>query len=325
MNAKTISRLSINQNVCGHVAELCNHATGLQINYSRNDDGVAIIDAGLDVPGSIEAGLQIAEICLGGLGHVRLDRSGPPEWPLSLNTQVSNPILACLGSQYAGWKLSHGEGKDMFYALGSGPGRALAQKEVLFKELNYVDKSETGVLVLEVSRPPPRALLLEIANACQIEPKNLTIIITPTQSLAGSVQIVARVLEVALHKAHELGFALHHIIDGNGCAPLAPPAPDGVIAMGRTNDAILFAGVVHLFVEGEYEDAHNLCDNLPSSTSKDYGKPFAETFKKYNYDFFKIDPLLFSPAQVSVTHLPSGHTFRAGRIDLDALRQSFDY
>ena len=168
-------------------------------------------------------------------------------------------------------------------------------------------------------------MLAKVAADCGVQPGNLTVILTPTQSLAGSTQIVARVLEVAMHKTHELGFALDDVVDGQGAAPLAPPAPDVITAMGRTNDAILFAGRVHLFVQGEYEAAHDLCERLPSNTSRDYGKPFAEVFKDYDCDFFKVDPMLFSPAVVHVTHTPSGHTFSAGEINLKLLKQSFDY
>ena len=65
------------------------------------------------------------------------------------------------------------------------------------------------------------------------------------------MQIVARVLEVALHKVHTLGFPLEQVRDGSGSAPVPPPAPDFLNAMGRTNDAIIFGGVVELFVDAE--------------------------------------------------------------------------
>ena len=113
-------------------------------------------------------------------------------------------MLACLGSQYAGWQLTHGEGDEAYFSMGSGPARALAGKEDLFRDIAYADRSEAAVLVLETGSPPPEALVRRIAATCDIAPEALTIITTPTQSMAGSVQIVGRVVEVALHKAHEL-------------------------------------------------------------------------------------------------------------------------
>ena len=116
---------------------------------------------------------------------------------------------------------------------------------------------------------------------------------------------------------------LRSLIDGCGVAPLPPPAPDFVQAMGRSNDAILYGGTVQLFVTGPEADAQALAEQLPSGASRDYGKPFAETFAAYAGDFYKIDPLLFSPGVVVVTALASGRSFRRGRHDLALLARSF--
>ena len=316
--------VSVNRRAQALVEILRKDRSALRVQTSRSAGGALLIDAGIVSPGGLEAGRLIAEVCLGGLGKVSFTHLGVGEnWPLSLHVHSSNPVLACLASQYAGWRLSHGTGEHAFHALGSGPGRALACKEVLFQKLQYRDSFDQCVLVLEVDCAPPDELLDYIAESTGVALENVTVIMTPTRSLAGSVQVVARVLEVALHKAHELGFALESIVDGAGSAPLAPPAADFVEAMGRTNDAILFAGQVQLFVVGEPDDAKDLARCLPSSTSKDYGKPFGQVFKDYGCDFFKIDPMLFSPAKVAVTHLPSGCTFHAGRVDFDLLDRSF--
>ena len=64
-------------------------------------------------------------------------------------------------------------------------------------------------------------------------------------------------------------------------------------------------------------------DNLPSGASRDYGKPFAETFAAYKGDFYQIDPMLFSPGVVQVTALASGKSFRRGKLDPAILARSF--
>ncbi len=315
---------SINSITRPLVEALVKDAAMLRLQVSRLANGVTLVDAGIEASGGLEAGRRIAEICMGGMGTVTLTHSAiTPAWPLRVNVHAADPVLSCLGSQYAGWSLAHGKDKGAFYALGSGPARALCVKEALFKELNYQDRADATVLVMEVDRQPPLELLDQIASDCGIEPEALTVILTPTQSLAGSLQVVARVLEVAMHKAHALRFPLEHILDGSGSAPVPPPAPDFVTAMGRTNDAILFAGQVHLFVKGPDEDAEKLACELPSSTSRDYGRPFAQIFKEYAYDFFKIDPMLFSPASVIVTAVDSGISFRCGRLDEELLARSF--
>jgi methenyltetrahydromethanopterin cyclohydrolase len=317
--------VSVNKLARPLVERLINNKSALRVEVEQLENGCTIIDAGIHVDGGLEAGRIVAEICLGGLGTVSLSHSSyVPRWPLTVSVHTENPVIACLGSQYAGWSLSHGEGKTSFYALGSGPARSLARKEKLYEELGYEDKADNGVLVMEVDKLPPLPLIEEIADACGLKCTDLTIILTPTSSLAGGMQVVARVLEVALHKAHELKFPLQNIVDGSGSAPVSPPHPDFIQAMGRTNDAILFAGQVHLFVKGSDDEAEQLANQMPSSVSRDYGRPFAEIFKEYKYDFFKVDPMLFSPAKVVITAVDSGRCFQAGKLDEALLHKSFN-
>jgi methenyltetrahydromethanopterin cyclohydrolase len=303
------------------VRRLVEDAPALRLGVSRDPSGATLVDAGINAAGGIEAGRRIAEICLGGLGRVTL--AAGEAWPSMVTVHTANPVLACLGSQYAGWSLQHEENGKRFFALGSGPGRSLAGKEELFGELAYRDQAAETALVLEVDRSPPSELLQRIAGDCGVAADRLTIILTPTQSLAGSVQIAARSLEVALHKAHALKFPLERIVDGMGTAPLPPPAPDFVQAMGRTNDAILYGGVAQLYVSGPEAEAIALAEQLPSGASRDYGRPFAETFAAYKGDFYQIDPMLFSPGLVHVTALATGRSFRRGKLDRALLARSF--
>lgn len=306
------------------VHELWELAPELRLGLSSAPNGTRIVDAGIAVPGGLEAGRRIAEICLGGIGRVQMRASTNfSRWSWHVDVSAADPILACLGSQYAGWSLSHGEGKGAFNALGSGPARAIGSKEPLFAELGYRDRAGPTCLVVETAVVPPIEVLEEVCTRCGIAGQDLTVILTPTSSLAGAVQIVARVLETALHKAHALHFPLQKIIDGSGSAPLCPPSPNLLTAMSRTNDAILFAGQVQLYVDAEDAEAESLATKLPSSSSPSYGRPFGEVFKSVNYDFYKIDPMLFSPAWVNVTSVRTGRSFHSGNINLDLLDESF--
>ena len=315
-----MQNVSINRLVKPLVQELIDKSSALRVEVGEFSNGAKFIDAGIGCPGGLEAGRVIGEICMGGLGTITLyHATAVGDWPLSLHVHSSNPVLACLASQYAGWSLSHGE----FHALGSGPGRAIARKESLFDDLGYEDTCDSATFVLEVDRTPPVALIDRIAETCKLVPEALTFILTPTRSIAGTVQIVSRVLEVAMHKVHVLGFPLDDILDGSASAPLSPPAPDFAKAMERTNTTILFAGRVHLFVRGDDASAEKLAKELPSSSSADYGKPFADILEDCGYDFFKIDPMLFSPAWVAVTSVESGRTFKGGQLAPDLLADSF--
>lgn len=304
------------------VADLVANAKELRLGVAKSDNGATIVDAGVKHAGGLEAGRLIAEICMGGLGHVNLQASSVfPHWPWMLSVHSNNPILSCLGSQYAGWSLAH----EKFFSLGSGPGRAIAGREDLFKDLGYKDQANAACLVLESDKAPPVEVIEKVSRDTGVAVKNLTFILTPTSSLAGTVQIVARVLEVAMHKIHTLHFPLDHVVDGMASSPVPPPSPDFLIGMGRTNDAILFGGHAHLFVKGTDDAAAKLAKELPSCSSRDYGRPFAEVFKAVNMDFYKIDPMLFSPAAVTVTALESGNTFTAGKLDAALIDQSFGY
>ena len=306
------------------VESLVADAVRLRISVSAGPMGCRLIDAGAAVPGSLEAGRRMTEICLGGLGLVSIVPSvGAARWPFAIQVGSTDPVIGCLGAQYAGWALAGGDDDPNWFALGSGPGRATAAVEDLYGELGYRDGAADIVLVLEAGAPPPASVVAKVAEATGRPADRLTFIYAPTQSLAGSTQVVGRVLEVALHKVHTLHFPLDRVIDGLGLAPLSPPHPDFVTAMGRTNDAIIYGGRVHLYVTGPDDEAEQLAKDLPSRTSRDYGGPFAEVFKKFNGDFYAIDGALFSPAEVLVTAVDSGRSFRGGALAPDLVDASF--
>lgn len=301
---------------------LVRDAGRLGVQVERDARGVTLVDAGIAAPGSIEAGLRVARLCMGGLGEATLAAAPREGWPSWLQVRSSRPVLACLASQYAGWSLNatkEATGGRRFSALGSGPARALACKEPLFAELGYRDAGDFGGLVLEVDRPPPPVIVDKVLADCGLAPGGLGLVMTPTASLAGTTQVVARVLEVALHRAHELGFDVRDIVEGNACAPLPSPGADGLDAMARTNDAILYGGQVHLTVTGAADAARDLAVRLPSGNSADHGRSFGELFAAAGHDFYKLDGALFAPAQVWVSHVGSGRTWHAGALRMDLL------
>jgi methenyltetrahydromethanopterin cyclohydrolase len=322
--------LSVNTLAQPLVEQLLAAQATLGIAVRTTHRGVRVVDAGCAAPGSIAAGLAIADICMGGLGRAQLrcaagaDADADVQWPTRVEVASSHPVLACLASQYAGWSLTASEeeaGGKKYFALGSGPARALACKEPLFEELGYRDQAGAGCLVLETDREPPAAVIDKVLRDTGLAAEALTIVLTPTRSFAGTTQVVARVLEVALHKAHALGFPLARVVEGSASAPLPVPSPVDLEAMGRTNDAILYGGRVHLTVTGDDAAARDLAQRLPSSNSRDYGRSFAEIFKQVEYDFYRIDPMLFAPAEVWVSNRDSGRTWHAGRVDGALLRQ----
>ena len=121
------------------------NAGKLRITVSKGQAGETIIDAGKAAPRRNRGGP--ARSPKSALAASELSSLAPtganPKWPFELCVRTTDPVIACLASQYAGWALSHGEGKAAFFALGSGPGRALARKEPLFSELDYRDHGDS--------------------------------------------------------------------------------------------------------------------------------------------------------------------------------------
>ena len=114
-----------------------------------------------------------------------------------------------------------------------------------FKHIGHCERPDVCVGVLETGKLPPEEICLDIANKCGVSPDRLTLLVARTASLAGTVQIVARSVETALHKLHTLGFELNRIQFAEGVAPLPPLATDDLTAIGWTNDAILYGTVCH--------------------------------------------------------------------------------
>jgi methenyltetrahydromethanopterin cyclohydrolase len=311
---------SLNERAWTIADRMVAQADELRVAARTLGNGARVIDAGIAVPGGFGAGLALAEICMGGLGHVRyapLAIAG--ETWRGVQVWTDHPAVSCMASQYAGWAIH----VEQYVAMGSGPLRAHARVErELFAKLGYEERATRGVLVLETRNPPTDEVAAWVAQKAGLEPARLTFVVAPTASIAGGVQIAARILETGLHKMDTLGFDLKKILSGIGTAPVPPVAKNDLRAIGRTNDCILYGGQAHYTVQADDAELATLVPKIPASASRDYGTPFSEIFKRYDGDFYKIDPLLFSPAEVWITSALSGKTHHAGRLNPDVLRAS---
>jgi methenyltetrahydromethanopterin cyclohydrolase len=307
--------------LAGKIADrMVEEAATLRVRSTTLPVGARLIDAGVEVEGGLGAGLALAEICMGGLGHVAYTPVlvGERSWP-GVTVWTDHPAISCMASQYAGWAIS----VDKFFAMGSGPLRAHARVErELFEKLKYEEAADDGVLVLEGRTLPSDAVATWVAQKARLRPSQLTFVVAPTASLAGGVQISARILETGLHKMETIGFDVRKVVSGIGTAPIPPVAKNDLRAIGRTNDCILYGGQAHYTVRGEDAELAELASKVPASASRDYGTPFYEIFQRYEGDFYKIDPLLFSPAEVWLTSVESGKTFHAGRLNPEVLESS---
>src|SRR6516164_1414183 len=166
--------------------------------------GARVINAGVNVPGGLAAGLALAELCMGGLGHVTYVPLviGGETWQ-GVQVWTDHPAECCMASQYAGWQIN----PEGYFAMGSGPLRSKARVEKeLFAKLGYAEDVSRGVLVLETRTLPTDDVAAWIARKAGVPASGLTFAVAPTASLAGGVQVVARSIETGLHKMDTLGF-----------------------------------------------------------------------------------------------------------------------
>jgi methenyltetrahydromethanopterin cyclohydrolase len=312
--------MNLNGRALRVVEMLLDRAEERKVSAHPIERGGRFIDCGIEVRGGLEAGLDLARVCLADLAEITIvpGAVGGRACPL-VQVVTDHPVLACLASQYAGWAIN----EEKYFAMGSGPMRAAAAREALFATIGYRDESDCVVGVLESRKEPPPAVVARIAEACHVPASDVTLLVAPTASLAGGLQIVARSVETALHKLAELGFDLSRLESAHGTAPLPPVAADDLAAIGRTNDAILYGARVVLWVTGDDDSLREIGPKVPSTSSRDHGEPFASIFKRYNHDFYAVDPHLFSPAEVVFHNLETGRVHAFGDVAEDVLVRSF--
>ncbi len=303
----------LNEKAFKIVEDMISRSEELGIIHTKEEAN--IIDAGVKAEGSLEAGQLLAEVCMGGLGRVELslkDYSGLllPEVVVT----TDKPALATLASQKAGWNLK----ADNFFSLGSGPARALAKKpKKLYERLGYNESYDKAVIVLEASQYPPREIVKLIAESCSVAPEDIYILIAKTSSIAGAIQISARVVETALYKLDHMGIDTTKIKFASGRAPVAAIVGGDGEMMGVTNDMIIYGGEVFLASEADFN-----INEVPSNASPAFGKPFMDIFKEAGYDFYKINPAIFAPAKVTVNFLNSKKIESAGEVAFDVIKKS---
>ena len=300
----------------------------------RYDNGATVLDM---KNASWNGGKLVGEICMGGLGTVDFASYTLDEHIIPcVNVRTSQPLISCMASQLAGWKVKlkkeveeDGEikKKKVFESLGSGPARAKSKIEKLFDEIDYDDESDCAIIVFETPKIPTEEVMALVAEKCRVEFNKMYALCAPTASLTGSIQVAARIVETGMHKLHEIKFPLDVIKDGFGTTTIAPIAKDDLGAMGRTNDSIIAAGKTYYTIEvekDEQDDLFELLKKAPANTSKSYGRPFIETFKAVDYDFYAIDPGLFAPATYTVTNVKTGKSVTVGEINHKLLKESYN-
>ena len=322
------------------VKEMITKAGELCVKVTKAPCQATVIDCGVNVMGSFNAGLYLARITAGDLIQFSLTNIDYGDFTLpALNAYSDYPIVATVGGQLGDWEIKY----ENYFAIGSGPARALAldrkiptavgakYKELrekglvtyapreIYEKIGYQDKYDKAVIVIEAGKLPPNGVLQSIAESCHVKTEDLYALVAPTSSLAGSVQIAGRIIEVGIHKLGLLGFDFTQISFGSGCAPIAPVHPDANVAMGRTNDAIRYGGLTYYVADfDDDEQLKGFVHKVPPTDDK----CFAEIFKNASNGFYDVDLQAFAPAVISVTNARTGKTFSAGHVEIEMLKRT---
>lgn len=320
-DCETILNPTLLANLNDAALAVCDEAEKSQakINIIQSYSGT-VFDFAPDGIGSLEGGVFLTRICMADLAKVSLLPPLPGQLPLArVQVTTDYPLTACIAGQYAGWPFSHGD----YFAMCSGPARVARGKEDILSDYELQAPQHHVVGVLETSTLPGDEEIEHFARECEVSPTNVTLCVARSASIPAAVQIVGRSVETAMHKLHELKFDLRNVKSAMGVAPLPPIQGNDMVALGWTNDAILYGAEVQLWVDCDEQLIEELGPKIPSDFSKDFGRPFVEIFASYDHDFYKIDKMLFSPARVIINNIASGKTHEFGKTHTDILRKSF--
>jgi len=311
--------LSVNELALEIFENLAEYAEEFNAAYHELDNGARIVDCGVSTRGGYAAGRAFTEICMGGLGEVNFRMGHIKEFPVPfIDVFTDYPAISCLGAQKAGWTVKH----NNYFAMGSGPARALSLKpKHTYEVIEYEDDFDSAIIALESDHLPNGGVMEKIAEEAQVDVANMCAVVAPTASIVGSIQVAGRCVETAVYKLNELGFDTKKIVAGFGTAPIPPVMKDATRAMGTTNDATIYHGRIMLTMKAP--EIKEYLEKIPSNKSKGYGKPFYEIFKEAQFDFYKIDTSLFSPAEVVINELSEGVVYHCGAVNPDVTLKSF--
>jgi len=316
--------VSVNRLTRRIVDDLVENAEFYRVEVEELPCGTKVVDTGLEAPGGFLAGIKLTEICLGGLAEVSLSYvSYSPEFSLpSIVVSTDFPAISLLGCQLAGWMVKVGD----FFAPSSGPARALARKpKKVFEKIGYRDEADVATLVMETTKKPTDEVAKKVAETCGVDPKNLYLVLTSTNSMAGSVQVSGRVVETGLYRLEYLGLDPTKVVYATGYAPIMPPHPDPGVSTAREEDALIYGGYAIYVVDEEEETLRELAEKAPATRWPDYGKLSYEALKAVDFDWSKLDPSFFTIGRIELVCKKTGRAFGAGKANPEMLKRSLEF
>ena len=310
------NKLSLTKESIRYLEELELNAEKLKIKISKINKA-KIIDCGIEVEGSITAGLLFTKLSLGGLAKVNIDFSNNEPF-FALRVETSHPVLATLGCQAASWNIKKGE----FFGMACGPGRALAQKpSKSYKLLDYKDENDIAILCIESDRLPNDEVIEYLAEKCKVEKQNLRLIMIKTNCLVEYIQMAARAVELGIFRlVEQLGYSKEKVLHAVGYGIVPPISIDADKSNNRVNNGLIYGTKLYLIINSNPEDdLDTLIQQIPSKFSKNYGRTYLEAFNEAGLDFANFDLSLIAPTEVIINDVRTGKIYHEGKIETDYL------
>jgi len=297
----------------------------LRIGVIKDNLGATIIDMGINYPGSWLAGKYFTEIGLGGLGEVNFCHIYIEKYKcIAVQVIVSRPLEAEMSSHVAYWRLKNPETGKITTI--SGPIRAIKGADVYARAVDYRDPHpRKAVACIQTTKYPSNSFIKLIAREVEIDPKDIYILVAPTASIVGSIQISARTVEQVLPTLYDHNFNLNNIIHAYGIAPIAPIAKTELDAYGLVNDCVVYGNETILYVSCEDKEIISILDEIPFSKKSNndiYGLSFKEILQRCDCDWAKVPRDWDAPAKVIFHNQKSGHSFSTGKINYEMLSKS---
>ncbi len=239
---------SINESVTPYIDELLGREEELGVRSYYLENQSTVIDLGVEARGSLGAGMLATGIAMGGLGKVTLVPGIIDGFYLQFaQVWVDNPAIACLCSQMPGWKIK----TEDFSGMAFGPARAIAQKpKNVFAAVDYVDDSETAVVLLWSQKLPTARDMDYIAKQCATDPECVVALVARHNSIAGSIINSARAVEWAMARLLQFGYDVREVASASSAVPVAPLMADDQDYAIASMDSIAYYGMASLYAEG---------------------------------------------------------------------------
>lgn len=314
--------VSINEEAVKVVKNVIKDAARLGVKINKLSNGTTILDMGINADGSWQAGIEFVKLNMGNLGMVDIVPYQVGDLELSgVLVHSDQVVTSTIASQIAGWKITNGDNT----IIGSGPARAQAivESDYYFEMTDYRDQNDECVLCLQMEKLPDVNIANQVAKACGVTPENIYLVVAPSASLVGSIQVAARSVEQTVHKMFEHDFNLKNIKFAKGLAPIAPIINDETEAMGRINDALLYGGYSEFWVDCDDDEIIQVINHLVSGASDHCGEPFSKLYSEAENDFYKMDKNIHAMSKVKMHNMKTGKLFEAGTIHTDVIKESY--